>query len=95
MNGNGLALKQFREGKNLSIRTLAASLGYSATYVHEIENGKKLGSRSFWQAAQEKYPELSSLDIGKSWVTLETIEAELAEILEMLKNVIKERQEHQ
>lgn len=52
---NAELLKQLRQKKRLSLRDVARAVDYSSTYIHEIENGRKEGSRAFWLKVSAKY----------------------------------------
>lgn len=65
----GLKLRQFREAQDLSTQDLAAKAGLSASYINEIEKGKKYPKAdkimSLAAALDVEYDEMVSLKLGK------------------------------
>lgn len=65
----GLKLRQYRESRELSTQDLAAKAGVSASYINEIEKGKKYPKAdkimSLATALEVDYDEMVSLKLGK------------------------------
>lgn len=65
----GLKLKQFRLDKNLSLQELSGSSGVSASYLNEIEKGKKYPKTdkiySLSQALGQEYDDMVSIKLDK------------------------------
>jgi len=65
----GLKLRQYREAKKFSTQELAAKAGVSASYINEIEKGKKYPKAdkimSLATALEVDYDEMVSLKLGK------------------------------
>jgi len=65
----GLKLRQYREAKEFSTQELAAKAGVSASYINEIEKGKKYPKAdkimSLATALEVDYDEMVSLKLGK------------------------------
>ncbi|MGD8426655.1 MAG: helix-turn-helix domain-containing protein [Balneolaceae bacterium] len=65
----GLKLRQYRESKELSTQELAEKAGVSASYINEIEKGKKYPKAdkimSLAAALEVEYDEMVSLKLGK------------------------------
>ena len=45
-------LEKFRKSLGLTIEQMADELGYTRSYLNDIELGKKIGSVEFWQRFQ-------------------------------------------
>ncbi|MCC5932788.1 MAG: helix-turn-helix domain-containing protein [Candidatus Cyclonatronum sp.] len=76
----GLKLNQLRSKKNLSLKELSAASGVSASYLNEIEKGKKYPKADKIVALAE------ALDISYDDLVSLKLEAELNPLSEILKN---------
>lgn len=76
----GMKLKQLRTEKGLSLQQLAASAGLAASYLNEIEKGKKYPKG-------EKIAGLAqALDVSYDWLVSLQLSKKLAPITELLKS---------
>lgn len=50
---NGAALRSVRELKQISLREMARKLGFSASYISDVELGKRQGTENIAKAYDE------------------------------------------
>ena len=55
----GAQLKKFRIGLQDSQAKFANKLGFTRTYINELENGKWIPSNNFWVKLTEQFPEVT------------------------------------